>query len=195
MSSDESLLIAELFNLFIEPSRTNEANRPVLARSVGEWLDDLFDCWYELLFDEDEGEDVSEPMNESTIRYCSAAYIDDEHLRQAQEEAAACDAWFSSPPPSRWFCIMTGSIVLILLYYAPYITDAILVSVAIFSFLLAIASPPVILLVMLFLPLRRWGKANEHGQNRGKTLAVSLRSISYKSPDILNGQMGIVKRK
>ncbi|KAI2769027.1 hypothetical protein F4815DRAFT_497121 [Daldinia loculata] len=190
MSSYDSLLIAELFNLFIQPPHTNEPNRPVPTRSVSEWFDDLFGYWYELLFDE--GEDVPESVNKGAIPYRTAAY--DEYLRQAQEEAAY-DAWFSSPPPSRWFCIMTGSIVFILLYCAPYITDAILASVAIFVFISAIFLPPVILLVMLFRPLRRWGKANEDGENRGKRLAASLRSISYNSPDILNGQIGIVKRK
>ncbi|KAF3057340.1 hypothetical protein GL218_06005 [Daldinia childiae] len=196
MSSHEPLLIAKLFDLFIKPPHTNESSRPVPTRSVSEWFDDLFDYWYELLFDEGE-EDVPEPTNRSDIRYYSAAFtadVEDEHLRQAQEEAAY-DAWFSSPPPSRRFCIMTSSIVFVLLYFAPYITDVILVSVAILLFISAILLPPIILLIMLFRPLGRWRKTNEGGENRGKRLAASLRSISHKSPDILNGQMGIVKKK
>ncbi|KAI0106698.1 hypothetical protein F4814DRAFT_451912 [Daldinia grandis] len=189
MSSREPLLIGELFDLFIKPPHANESSRPVPTRSVSEWFDDLFDYWYELLFDDEEY--IPESTDKGAIRYHSAAY--DEYLRQAHE--AACDAWFSSPPPHRLFRILAGFLAFTLPYYAPYITDAILVSIANFLFISAIVLPPVILYVMLFRPLERWEKTNEGGENRGKSLAASLRSISYGGPDILNGQINIVKRK
>ncbi|KAI1475680.1 hypothetical protein K445DRAFT_188981 [Daldinia sp. EC12] len=139
MSSYDSILLARLFNHFLTPPHTDSSHRAShKKRCVSEWIDDLFDHWHEFLFDD--GEEFFSRPKEGAVRYRSAAY--DEHIRQLRE--AACDCWFFSPRPGRWFCMLTCFLVFMPIYYAPYVTDAVLVSISRLLFISVIVAPPAI---------------------------------------------------